>query len=289
MENKKKGSGFFKKLKNKYRLIIYNDNSFEEVWQMRLSRLNIVNYLGILVLVLSVLITVLIIYTPIRELVPGYPDGNTMTLMSVNARKADSIGYKTRINNQWIENVQKIFTNDLPEEYTDPPMDTAYDYKNLSFKKSREDSIIRQRIAAEEEYNLVTQSMKKNDNSFTGIKLFPPVKGMITNKFNIQGKHFGIDIASSPDNIVVSTLHGTVVFSSWTMETGFVMQVQHDNNLISVYKHLSKTFKKQGEPVKSGESIGVVGNSGELTTGTHLHFELWFEGKPLDPLEFISF
>jgi murein DD-endopeptidase MepM/ murein hydrolase activator NlpD len=115
------------------------------------------------------------------------------------------------------------------------------------------------------------------------------VNGIVTNSFKGSENHFGTDIVAGPNEVVKATLDGTIILSTWTIETGNVVQIQHDNDLISVYKHNAEILKNMGKRVKAGEPIAIIGNSGELTTGPHLHFELWYKGKPVNPEEYITF
>ena len=169
--------------------------------------------------------------------------------------------------------------------------DTTKNYKAINFSTSPEDSALRARVENEERYNLTLgPSTPESVTSLAGLHFFPPVKGIISGRYDVRTKHFGTDIVTKPKALVSSALDGTVIFTGWTMETGFVIEVQHPNNIVSVYKHNASLLKETGDLVSAGEAISVVGDSGELyTSGPHLHFEIWYKGSPLDPEKHILF
>lgn len=278
---------YLSKLKNKYRFSIYNDQTFEEVWFFRLSRLNVIAFLGGSSLLLVALVTVLIAFTPLREFIPGYPNTTTRRAIVENALKVDSLQQQLDQWQKYLTSLKAIMNGENPP-VLQSKKDTTIHPKDIVFKKSLDDSLLRSQIEEKEQYNLsVTNTSLAN--TVKGMHFFPPVRGVVTNSFNIASGHFGTDIASSPNEVVVATLDGTVTMAAWTLETGYVIQIQHAGNLLSVYKHNSKLLKKPGAHVKAGEAIAIIGNSGELTTGPHLHFELWYNGTPVDPEKYIVF
>ncbi len=284
--NKKK---YIHKLKSKYRLSIYNDQTYQEVWFMRLSRLNVITVVGGTALLLIVLVTVLIAFTPIREFIPGYPDGTTRRYIVQNSLKVDSLERELQQWKIYLGNLHTILRGENPNNMESVP-DTTVSYKEINFTRSVEDSLLRMQIEEEELYNLSVLDNKRGRNQeLSSLHLFPPVKGVVTNSFNFQENHFGVDIVAPPNEVVVAIANGTVTLSSWTLETGYVIQIQHSGNLLSVYKHNSKLLKQMGSHVKAGEAIAIIGNSGELTTGPHLHFELWHNGTPINPEKYIVF
>ena len=154
---------------------------------------------------------------------------------------------------------------------------------------SKEDSILREKVASEEQYSISNSSGKNQIDNLGEIHFYTPVKGIVTSSFDASKNHFGTDIVANPNQVVFACLDGTVISSTWSSEYGYVIQIQHEGNLISAYKHNSELLKKAGTVVKAGESIAIIGNSGELTTGPHLHFELWYAGKALNPEDYINF
>jgi len=279
---------YIHKLKSKYRLSVYNDQTFEEVWFMRLSRLNVISVVGGLSILLITIVTVLIAFTPIREFIPGYPDGNTRRYIVQNALKTDSLERELQQWKIYLANLHTILRGERPNNMESLP-DTSVRYKDISFSRSVEDSLLRMQIETEELYNLSVVDIKRGSDKLTKFHFFPPVKGVVTNSFNAQQGHLGVDVVAPPNEVIVAIADGTVTISSWTLETGYVIQIQHDSNLLSVYKHNSKLLKRAGSQVKAGEAIAIIGNSGELTTGPHLHFELWHNGTPINPEQYIVF
>ena len=285
---KEKKNYIITKLKHKYRLIIYNDDTFEEVWFLRLSRLNLFSVIGSALIILITAITVLIAFTPIREFIPGYPDGNMRRNIINNVYKLDSLEHALEIRDRYFESLNTIIRGGTPISYENT-QDTSISYEKITFDKSEHDSLLRQQIEKEELFNLSILSNTSNKTDFSSIHFYPPVKGLVTNSFNPKENHFGTDIVAPSNNVVAATLAGTVVIANWTLETGYVIQIQHENNLISIYRHNSELLKKAGSHVTTGEAIAIIGNSGELTSGPHLHFELWHNGTPINAEDYIAF
>ena len=148
---------------------------------------------------------------------------------------------------------------------------------------------MREYFRDEEQFGIDIDTKNQAIGGISQIHFFPPVKGLVTNSFNSLADHYGTDIVAASNEVVKATLEGTVIMATWTLETGWVIQIQHKNNLISIYKHNAELLKRVGDFVEVGEAIAIIGNSGELTTGPHLHFELWYLGIPLDPEDYISF
>lgn len=285
---KKQKLTFSDKMRDKFRLIIYNDHTLEEIWHIRLSRLNLVSLISSLFILIVAGVFALIAYTSIRELIPGYPDGNMRRNILINAIRLDSLENEIRLRDQYFNNLKAIVSGEEPDNML-ASTDTTIEYGNIEFTKSIEDSILRVQIEEEEQYNLIVFDNELSTTSLAGVHFFAPIKGLITNSFNATENHFGTDIVAAPNEVVKATLAGTVIMASWTVETGYIIQIQHENNLISVYKHNAELLKKVGNVVKAGDAIAIIGNSGELTTGPHLHFELWYNGTPINPENYIVF
>lgn len=276
----------FRNFRNKYRLSILNDETFEEVWQYRLSRMNVIIAVGGFAIFLIIMVSVLIAFTPLREFIPGYPDGETRKGYVKNALRADSL---ERVLKQWenyYANINTILNGGVPLTI-ESKADTAKHSRTVEYARSKEDSLLRNQIEADQMYNL---SFNSSGNTKTNTFFFiPPVKGIVTNRYSPLQNHYGIDLVAAPNEVVLAVAKGTVILADWTIETGYTIAVQHENNFISVYKHNSKLLKRQGDVVGAGDAIAIIGNSGELTTGPHLHFELWQNGNTLDPSKFIHF
>jgi murein DD-endopeptidase MepM/ murein hydrolase activator NlpD len=168
--------------------------------------------------------------------------------------------------------------------------DTTFDYAEIEFTKPKNDSALREQMEQDElEAEQVNDEGVALGMSIKKMHFFAPVKGLITSEFNAAEDHFGIDLVSQPDRPILATLAGTVVFADWTVETGYVIQIQHENNLVSVYKHNRSLFKRMGDRVRAGESVAIIGNTGELSSGPHLHFEIWHNGVAVNPKNYIVF
>ena len=290
MNNKpeKKRWKLFQKLTNKYRMVLLNEDTYEEVGNIRLTRLNLISLVGVLMILLIAIIYSLVAYTNIRELIPGYPDAAMRQNIRQNAMKADSLEYEQAIRDQYFDNMKRIISGEMPENYLN---DTSgmVDAQEITFLRSSNDALLRQQVEAEEQFRLSILSEDHMNRNLYNMHFFTPVNGIITRSFNPMEGHFGIDLVAAPNEVVKATLDGTVTMSTWTLETGYVIQLQHDYELLSVYKHNASLFKSVGQKVIAGDAIAIVGNSGELTTGPHLHFELWHDRVPMDPIEYIVF
>lgn len=287
--NKEKKERIVQKLKNKYQLTVYNVNTLEQVFTLHLSRLNVFAYVGVFVIIISFFVSLLFIYTPLNLLLPAQQNSRLSRQLAANAFKLDSLQNEVSIRDRYFENIQNIMLGKQVNNF-ESTYDTSLRKDKLEFTRSKHDSILRKQIELEEQKNMT----KISDPTGTGVSLknlhfFMPVKGIVTNKFDLMGGHPAIDIVSEPNEPVLSTLEGTVTFATWSLTTGYVIQVQHAHNLISTYKHNSSLLKKEGDHVKAGEPIAIIGNTGELSTGPHLHFELWYNGSPINPEDYIAF
>lgn len=272
------------KLLDKYRLVILNDNTFEEKISFNLTRLNVFVLFGFSAIALIALTTLLIAFTPLREYIPGYSSTKLKRQAKTLTEKADSLQLALLVNEKQLNSIRKIMLgNVLPMEEKDSVKTNSEKEKFVSIPTTVEDSLLREEVAREDKYSLFENQAKQN------MVLFPPVKGTISETFNSEEKHYAVDIVVAEGTPVKSVADGIVIFAEWTVETGYVIIIEHSNELLSVYKHNSLLNKEQGDLVKSGEVIAFSGSTGELTTGPHLHFELWSDGHPLDPINFIDF
>ena len=280
---------FYQKLRNKYRLVIQRDATYEEGWFMRLSRLNVLTVISSAVLLVTVIVVTMIVYTPLKELIPGYPSGEMTRDIRLNALKLDSLEYQLYMKDQYIDNLATIIRGEEPKDYDMSESEIPVSPSNIEDFHSREDSILREELEEEQRYSLSLFETSEKAKNLSEMFFFAPVKGMISNRFDAGIKHYGIDLVPTDDQLVKATLDGTVVLADYTAETGYVIQLLHSNDLISIYKHNKELFKTTGDIVRAGEAIAVAGNSGEMTTGPHLHFELWYKGKPINPEGYINF
>ena len=283
-EKKKNGS------KDKFKFSVSNDATFEELWYIRLSKSN-----SFLLIVLVVVILVggtasLIAFTNLREYIPGYPDMVMRRNLMMNAIRLDSLEREIDLRDRYFTNMNSIIAGNGPLETFSMREETGTP-SDFNYQITPEDSAMRVSV---ETNNLFSLSLGKITSEPTpnlaNLHFFPPLKGMISSRFEPALKHYGTDIVADPKAMVSAVLDGTVIFTGWTMETGYVIEIQHSNNIVSVYKHNAVLLKEAGDVVHAGELISVVGDSGELfTSGPHLHFELWYKGEPLDPERHIVF
>ena len=277
--------------KHRFRITIYNDQTFEEIWQTRLTKLGTFTLIGAVIISLIALTTILIAFTNLREFIPGYPDGNMRRNIIMTAYRLDSLENELHLRDQYFDNINAIISGKEPVDFQSL-QDTSKSYENITFNKSAEDSLLRIQIEQEELFNLSTSEYDESniESKIINQHFFTPMKGVITSKFSPVDNHFGTDIVAESNTIVSAVLDGTVIMAGWTLETGYVIEIQHGNNIISVYKHNAELLKDIGTVVKAGETISIMGNSGELyTSGPHLHFELWHNGTPIDSEQYIIF
>jgi len=276
--------------RDKYRFSVINDTTFEEVWRVKLTQYNAFLLITFLVVFIIGGTTSLIAFTNLREFIPGYPDVTMRRNILMSAFRLDSLDRELALRDRYFANLHAIISGKQPDDIY-VRQDVTTDYKAIDFNTTPEDSALRAQVENEERYNLTLGPLTPESVSgLAGLHFFTPVKGIISGKYDIATKHFGTDIVTNPKAIVSSVLDGTVIFTGWTMETGFVIHVQHQNNIVSVYKHNASLLKETGDLVRAGEAISVVGDSGELyTSGPHLHFEIWYKGSPLDPEKHLLF
>lgn len=272
---------------HKYRLVILNEDTFEERLSYRLTRLNVFVGVSLSIILLIIATTVLIAFTPLREYIPGYSSTEVRRRTIELSYRTDSLATALQENKQYFKSIRKMLTgNVMPKGVNEDSVSAGSSINPLTvdFSPSKADSLLRVKVAQEDKYNLLDMAVSKTD--FT---LFPPVNGIISQPFSLEEKHYAVDVVTEKNAPVKATADGTVIFAEWTAETGYVIILEHSYGLISVYKHNAALTKEQGEMVKAGEVIAIVGNTGEFTTGPHLHFELWNEGYPINPTDFIAF
>ena len=275
------------KLLNKYRLVILNENTFEEKISFKLSRLNVFVTGSLAVIGLIAFTTVLIAFTPLREYIPGYSSTALKRQATELTFKTDSLLNVINYTNRYIDNIRMVLRGDI--ENTTNNRDSIFeafkiDPSQINLDPIPEDSVLRAQVALEDKYNLFESPTYQGSQL-----LFSPLTGTLSQSYEPNIKHYAVDIAATKDSPVKAVADGTVVFAEWTASTGFVMILEHKDGLISVYKHNGSLAKDQGAAVRAGEVIASVGDTGELTTGPHLHFELWRNGNPVNPLNFIDF
>ena len=284
-KKEKKAKQIRRKLLHKYRLVILNEETFEERFSFKLNRLNVFIFSTLFALFLIITTTIIIAFTPLREYIPGYSSTALKKKSTQLAYKTDSLQRVLDLNEQYLASIKKVLTGDVKtvEFNKDSIIEVAKTDPAVLIRISRKDSVLRAKVDKEDKYNpLIAPQLQ--DYTF-----FAPVKGTITEQYDSKAKHYAVDVVTVKDSPVKAIADGTVIFSEWTVQTGYVIIIKHNSSFISVYKHNAMLTKEQGELVKAGEVIATVGSTGELTTGPHLHFELWRDGFPVNPTSFIDF
>jgi len=270
-----------KRLKNSYRLSIINATTFEEKVAMRLSPMNVL-ILGVSsFLLIGITFISLVIFTPLKEYIPGYTDSKFRASALYAAMKADSLQEELAIKSQYIDNLMRVLKDDIPMDSANFSAPAKEVIENVDLSVSQKDLDLRKKVEEEDQYAVLfnTEHIAGSEFSY----FFPPVRGIITQKFDPSIGHLGVDVVAELNETIKATLGGTVIVSTWTIDGGNEIHIQHDNNLLTVYKHNSVLLRKVGDVVRAGDSVAIIGNSGETSSGPHLHFELWKEGKPIDP------
>lgn len=268
-----------------------NDDTFEEKASLKLSPMNVFVTVGTIIISLVILVIYIIAFTPLREYIPGYADLTMQRRVIAMGLKADSLEEGLHAKEVYINNINSIINGTVGDNDDKGDIqDNLQRYDTIkTLKKSKDDSLLRAQIENENKFELSVSAPKSFSNSISNFFFFTPIKGTVTNVFDPAEKHYGIDIVAPKNEAIKSTMDGTVVVATWTSETGYIIGVQHSNNMISMYKHNSVLLKKIGNYVKAGEAIAIIGNSGELSTGPHLHFELWYNGTAINPQKYMAF
>ena len=270
----------------KYRVVIMNESSLEEVKTFRLNRLNVFVYSSLFAILMITLTTLVIIYSPLRQYILGFSEADQRKQIVDLTFHADSLQQRIASNDAYFLSLQKVLTGDIePDKINKDSVLNAVQQipAEVDLQASEEEMKLRSEVANEERYNVFDVATANTRKAF-----FPPIQGMISDEFKADKRHYGIDFTAAEGTPVKAIGEGTVIFSEWSAQTGFVLIIEHPHNFVSVYKHNASITKRQGDKVRAGEVIAQVGNTGELSTGVHLHFELWHEGYPVDPLNYMN-
>ncbi|MBE7629820.1 M23 family metallopeptidase [Tenacibaculum piscium] len=274
------------KLVDKYRLVILNEDTFQEKFSLKLSRLNVFVFSGVFSIVLIGLTTLLIAFTGLREYIPGYSSTSLKKKATRLVYQTDSLKTRLAVIEQFTKALKPVLTGEIGPDKIDS---IQTEIKNIGvyqqqLQATKEDSLFREKVEMKDRFPL-----SEGAEGRAKVVFFSPLTGTVSQIFNRDDKHYAIDIVAKSGTPVKAITDGTVILAEWTAETGYVLTIQHANEFISVYKHNGTLLKQQGDIVKSGEAIASVGDTGELSTGPHLHFELWNNGFPVNPTDYIDF
>ena len=287
MEKERKRDKIKKLFQNPYRIVIFNDSNLHIMRQVRFNAKTMLGALILAVIAIIFGVTILIAFTPLREYIPGYPTGKMKQMLINNVLVVDSLEQEAQRRELYFKNFRAMLAGETPSD-TVIKRGVAVRPDQVQFRKYDHDSLFKEEIA-QEQMNLGFNSAPGSKTGVAGLLFFPPLNGMITGKHDLSNRHFGVDIVGKLNSRISAALDGTVIFAGWTIDTGYVIYLQHEQNLVTVYRHNAELLKIQGDKVRAGEAIAIMGNSGKETTGPHLHFEMWLNGVSVNPEEYIKF
>lgn len=283
----KKKTSFFSAISEHFRLVLF-DSSHEEIGSARISRLQVFVIVFFLFLFSSCMTALVVAYSPLREYIPGYSPPHLSQDLITLSLQTDSLLEEVQLKEQKYLLIEKILRGESLNDSIFFQDSTKILIEQTSLKASYKDSLFREEIEREGRFNVFSEQ-EKLSLELVDIAFYAPLKGFISDSFDLEKGHFGIDVIAPENEAIKSTLPGTVIISDWTTETGYTISIQHENDIISCYKHNSVLLKDIGEQVKAGDVIAIIGNSGALSTGPHLHFELWHNGSAINPEHHILF
>lgn len=281
-------------LKHAYRLVVRDEETFREVTSYRLTLLNVYILASSILVVVAILIFFLIAYTPLRRYVPGYGSGisGNSEIMALY-RQVEDLQDELEAQAKYTDAVRKALVGDVQTEDEVPKAKDAQVDTGSEVKVSAAEQQLRKEVALEEVGQIAKGTVSNNfvgrDMPLEQMYFISPISGEVSAGFHRDKGHFGVDILAPSNTPIKAAMDGYVFLSDWIQDTGFTIGIQHSNNVITFYKHNSSLLKKVGSFVKAGEAVAIIGNSGEKTSGPHLHFELWYKGKPVNPREYMSF
>ena len=287
MKNKKQNKSFLKRIFNDYKIVVSSEDTFEEKLSFKANKINAFIIMLLYSIILIAFTISVVFFTQLREMVPGYSSSDLLNRAIYLTKKTDSLEQQIALNNKFYKSIEDVLSGNVDEFISRDELSIDSNLINpdiFTISPNLQDSILRQYVENEDKFNLTNNELVIENKMF-----FSPIKGEITQSFNFNENHFAIDIAADIGTPVKSVLDGKIIFSEWSLETGYVVVIDHGENIISVYKHNSKTLKEQNDFVQAGEVIAYSGNQGNLSSGPHLHFELWKNGTPIDPEPLLNF
>lgn len=287
MKNKKQKKNSINKLTRSYKVVVSSEDTFEERLSFSTNKFNVFLVLSLYSIILIAFTISVVFFTQIREMVPGYSSSDLLTQAIYLTKKTDSLENELELNNTFYKSIENVLSGKTEQIIYKDTLAVSKEKDNIDFQAvlaNAEDSILRKYVEEEDKFNLTKNELVIENKMFVS-----PVKGQITQKFDPLNNHFALDILVDTGTPVKSILEGKVIFSEWSVDTGHVLIIDHGDDIISVYKHNSKVLKTQNNFVKAGEVIAYSGNQGTLSTGPHLHFELWKNGTPINPEPLFNF
>ena len=284
MAGEKKIKKLKKQVSKSYRLAVMEEDSYQEKFALSLSKRNIFLITSSVAFIIILITTLLIFYTPIREYIPGYDTSKLRIEAVENLEKLDSLIISLKQNEQFVQAFSRtLLGEEFKSQYEDSQL-KAIDLTELAVNVNIEDSILRKIVEVEDRFNII-----EKDETLITPNLVSPANGLISEGFDYGKQHYGVDIVLKERTPIKAVYDGIVLFSEWTLNYGYTVVIFHKNELISTYKHNESVKVKTGDFVQTGEVIALSGNTGELTSGPHLHLELWDLQGPLNPEDLIKF
>ena len=287
VKNKKEKKNYINKLIRSYKVVVSSEDTFEERLSFSTNKLNGFLVLTLYSIILIVFTISVVFFTQLREMVPGYSSSDLLTQAIYLTKKIDSLENELELNNTFYQSIENVLSGKAEQIVYKDSLTVSNEIENIDIQAisaNAEDSILRKYVEQEDKFNLTKNELVIENKMFV-----TPVKGQITQKFDPLNNHFALDISVDTGTPVKSILEGKIIFSEWSIDTGHVLIIDHGDDIISVYKHNSKVLKTQNNYVKAGEVIAYSGNQGTLSTGPHLHFELWKNGTPINPEPLFNF
>ncbi|MGN0187193.1 MAG: murein hydrolase activator EnvC family protein [Paludibacteraceae bacterium] len=287
MANKKSSKTLWQKLRFRYRVSILNENTLTETFHVRLSRLSVFLIISVFAIVSFLLLSLLIFITPIKHYLPGYTDATIRTDLVEEVLLVDSLTQELTLQQQQLTVIKEIMSGNIVIDSITTDSLTITDWKALALDKSQQEQEFCENFEQTERYNLGSIVTPQEAVAQVFIK---PVKGVVTRAFDPEARHFGVDVATSADEVVIATLDGTIVATDYSLENGYTISIQHCNDFISLYKNCERILKNTGDQVLAGDAIGFVSNAQKTRISKpYLHFEVWQKGTPLNPTDYIIF
>ena len=287
VKNKKQKKNYINKLIRSYKVVVSSEDTFEERLSFSTNKFNVFLILSLYSIILIAFTISVVFFTQLKEMVPGYSSSDLLTQAIYLTKKTDSLENELELNNTFYQSIQNVLSGKAEQIVYKDSLTVSNEIENIDIQAisaNAEDSILRKYVEQEDKFNLTKNELVIENKMFVS-----PVKGQITQKFDPLNNHFALDISVDTGTPVKSILEGKIIFSEWSIDTGHVLIIDHGDDIISVYKHNSKILKTQNNYVKAGEVIAYSGNQGALSTGPHLHFELWKNGNPINPEPLFNF
>lgn len=282
-----KFNDFLHKIRFKYRVSILNENTLEESWHVRLSKFSVFMFASTFIFLTFIILTILIFNTPIVHYLPGYGDAGNRTQIIQESMRADSLVQQINLQAGYVGILKEIINGKIkPDSIASLDPEDLKEKARVFIEKSNNEKEFVEKFEQEEKYNLASIDSKPNENMYV---FFQPTRGVISSSFDMAEEQYGIYLITSPNESVMSVLGGTVVYAAFTFDFGWVIEVQHENNYLSIYKNNTRLLAKVGDTIKAGQSIALTGETSGKKAGAQFYFELWKQGKPINPEDVIIF